>query len=322
MLRNSHILITGANGFVGQHLSERLLAEGARVSQVVRSVFPGGGHETGVQHALDLTDCVKVADVFSLLQPDYVIHLAGSKNRGSDSTQFRYIYDTNLLMSLNVIDACCGLKNFKRLVFLGTCEEYGKVSTPYDETQRELPTGAYGLSKLAVTQILSGLFHSCRLPSVVLRPTVIYGPGQGVEMFFSALVQSLLAGENFLMTAGEQRRDFIYINDVVDAIVQAVSADERVNGTVINVGSGISYRVKEIAVLVANLINPDASSLIKLGAIQYRPNEIMDYSVVINRARKLLDWSPTTSLEDGVQQTIKHFKISAGNRLRQDHGNA
>jgi nucleoside-diphosphate-sugar epimerase len=307
MLINDHILITGANGFVGQHLSEALLAKGARVSQIFRSA-PPDGHVTGTQHALDLTNSVKVAEVFSLLQPDTVIHLAGSKSRGHDVTQFRETYTANLLMSLNIIDACRALPNFKRLVFLGSCEEYGQIPAPYRETQREAPTSAYGLSKLAVTQILSALFHSQQFASVVLRPTVIYGPGKSDEMFLPALVQSLLVGKDFAMTTGEQRRDFIYIDDVVDAIIRAISADERVNGTIINIGAGISYQIKKIATLVANLINPDVNSLIKFGAVQYRPNEVMDYSVVIARAKELLDWYPSTNLKDGVQRTIIHFK--------------
>ena len=321
MVASSHILITGAHGFLGQHLSEALLAKGARVSQIFRSV-PPDGYATGTQHALDLTDSVKVAEVFSLLQPDTVIHLAGSKSREHDVKQFRETYTANLLMSLNIIDACRALPNFKRLIFLGSCEEYGQVSTPYRETQREVPTNAYGLSKLAVTHILSGLFHSHQFPSVVLRPTVIYGPGQGDEMFLSALIQSLLAGKDFAMTAGEQRRDFVYIDDVVDVIIRAISADERLNGMIINIGAGISYQIREIATLVANLINPDVSSLIKFGAVQYRPNEVMDYSVVITRAKELLDWYPSTNLEDGVQQTIMQFKESAGNRMSKDQGHA
>jgi len=225
-------------------------------------------------------------------------------------------------MSLNIIDACHTLPNFKRMIFLGTCDEYGQAPTPYEETQREQPTSAYGLSKLAVTQVLSGLFHSHRFPSVVLRPSIIYGPGQGPEMFLSALIQSLLEGKDFAMTIGEQRRDFIYINDMVDAIIKAVSADERVNGKIVNIGSGVSYQIKEIVSAVVNSIHPAASDYVKFGAVQYRPNEVMDYSVVITHAKELLGWYPTTSLEDGVRQTVMQFKESAGNRLCQDKGYA
>jgi len=85
MITNDHILITGAIGFVGRHLSEALLSRGARVSQIVRSVLPVG-YAPATQHVLDLTNRVQVADIFSVLQPDYVIHLAGSKKRENDVT--------------------------------------------------------------------------------------------------------------------------------------------------------------------------------------------------------------------------------------------
>lgn len=321
MLENSHILITGANGFVGWHLGKALLGTGARVSQIAR-LAPPDGRAADTWHILDLTDRIKVAEVFASLQPDYVIHLASSKRRGSDIGHFRNVYDTNLSISLNVIDACRALSNFERLVFLGTCDEYGLARTPYDETHREVPTTAYGLAKLAITQILMGLFHSHRFPSVVLRPTVIYGQGQGEEMFLPALIQALLAGKDFAMTAGEQRRDFIHVNDVVEAIIKAITADERANGTVVNIGTGVSYRIREIAIMVADTIGPDARELIRFGAVQYRPNEVMDYSVAINRAQVILGWSPSTRLEDGVRQTVGQYKVSASNCSSRDRNHA
>ena len=276
------------------------------MSRIVRSITTYDG--ISAQHVIDLTARANVEEVFSLFRPDYVIHLAGSKGRGNGAAQFSDLYNENVSMSLNIIGACRLLKNFKRLIFIGTCEEYGQVSTPYLETQREKPTSAYGLSKLAVTQILTGLFHSHRFPSVVLRPTVIYGPGQGDEMFLSALIQTLLSGKNFAMTGGEQYRDFIYINDVVDAIIKTVVADQRVDGEIINVGAGISIQVKEVALMVANLIHPELVNHIKFGAVQYRPNEVMDYSVIVTRAKKLLGWAPRTDMRSGAQQTIEQFK--------------
>lgn len=303
----SHILITGANGFIGRHLDEPLLAAGARVSRLARST-PLLGYAEGDWHILDLTDRLKVAEVFADLQPNYVIHLASSKDRSSNVVQFADIYQTNISMSLNVIEACRALKNFRRLVCLGTCDEYGLTQSPYDETQKGAPTTAYGLSKLSISQILTSLYHSHRFPSVVLRPTVVYGPGQGEEMFLPALIRSLLAGKEFAMTAGEQLRDFIYIDDVVDAIAKAIAADDQVNGEVINIGMGVSYSIKEIADLVAGSISPASYELIRLGAVQYRPNEMMGYSVAIARAQSLLGWTSSTSLENGIRQTVAKYR--------------
>lgn len=315
------ILVTGANGFVGRHLSKLLLASGFGVSKIVRSALPLGC-EVGDVHVLDLTDRNKVSDIFSRLQPDYVIHLAGVKNRSCEISQFRNAYDINMLMALNVIDACHLSKNFKRLIFLGSCDEYGAVSAPYNECQKEAPTNAYGLSKLATTQILSGLFYSQQFPSVVLRPTVIYGPGQGDEMFISALIRSLLIENDFLMTSGDQYRDFVYIDDVVDAIIKALHADDLVNGAVINIGAGVSYQIKYVATLVANIIGSGAERHIKFGVINYRQNDVMNYSVMIERANELLGWRPGTDLILGLNQTIRQIKESGGNSecLVQEHG--
>jgi nucleoside-diphosphate-sugar epimerase len=175
---------------------------------------------------------------------------------------------------------------------------------------------------MAVTQILTSLFHSHRFPSVVLRPTVIYGPGQGNEMFISALIQSLLAGRDFAMTNGEQQRDFIYINDVVDAIIKTVSSGEKVNGAVLNIGAGVSYQIKEVATLVADLVGPNVSRLIQFGAVQYRTNEVMHYSVEIARARELLGWYPNTNISIGLQHTIQHLKKLMVNSIGENQAHA
>jgi UDP-glucose 4-epimerase len=307
VISTPHILITGANGFLGKHLSLALQATGVRVTQVARSIVPVCYKEV-TQIVLDLSDSKKVKESISTLQPNYVIHLAASKDRVHSGAQFRYSYDTNVSISLNVIDACLNLPDFKRLVFLGSCDEYGQAQSPFDETQREIPANAYGLSKLAVTKILSGLYQSCQFPSVVLRPTVIYGPNQGSEMFLSALIQSLLAKKDFAMTRGDQFRDFVYVDDVVDAIIRAMYTGNQVDGKIFNIGAGVSYKVKTIALLVSKLIHPDAYCYLKFGAVQYRANEVMDYAVNIMLAEQLLGWQPNTQLEQGLRQTINHFK--------------
>ena len=311
MLRDTQILITGANGFVGRHLCAVLLQKGAKVTEIVR-LAEQSLNRRNTKIELDLADRNMVSETFSALQPDYVIHLAAEKNRVHTSAEFRDSYDRNVLISLNVIEGCLLLPKFRRLIFLGSCDEYGQVAGPFDEMQREMPVNAYGLSKLAVTRILSSLYESRRFASVVLRPTVIYGPDQGDEMFLSALIQSLVAQRDFAMTYGEQCRDFIYIDDVVDAIAKTILVGEHLNGSVINIGAGISCQIKAIATLVADLIHPNAYSHLKFGSISYRPNEAMNYAVNIMRANSLLGWQPATKLAWGLRQTINSCREQVG----------
>jgi nucleoside-diphosphate-sugar epimerase len=307
MLKNSHILITGANGFVGESLTKQLIKKGAKVVRLVRSKATSFD-ENAVEVCIDLMSRKKVKDFFLSAKPEYVIHLASSKNRDTSRKIFLNTYKEDISISINVIEACLNLPNFKRLIFLGSCDEYGTLTNPFDETQQEIPINPYGLSKLAITKYLTALHYSHQFPSIVLRPTVIYGPNQGGEMFLPSLIKSLLLKQDFPMTYGDQCRDFVYIDDVVDAIIKAIIAGKEVNGRVINIGAGFSCPIKNIASKVASLINKDALSYIKFGLVPYRHNESMDYAANIRRAVDFLGWRPSTTLEQGLETTVNYFR--------------
>ena len=303
MKKKCKVLVTGANGFVGKHLSAALKTHGVILFQLVHKV-------TEVSESVfqvDLTDKQRVLELFESLQPEYVVHLASNKSRSNDAQQFRQIYNMNISMAENVIEACQQLNDFKRLISVGTCDEYGLVPTPFKEIQKESPANAYGLSKLATTHMLKTLSHTSDFPSVTLRPSVIYGPGQSDDMFISAMITTLLTGEVFEMTPGGQKRDFIYVSDVVDAIIRVINANSNINGQVLNIGSGTSVQLAQVATIVANLVGGEAENNVELGALQYRPNEVMDYAVDISNAQVILNWTPRVSLEAGLTQTIKHF---------------
>lgn len=302
-----HILITGASGFLGRHLIDRLKKIDVNLTQVCRVTSPKHDEDKS-QIALDLRDRRMVNEVFSDLKPNFVIHLAGLKNRDTLGGDFHDLNAANVSISLNVIEACLNLKNFKRFITIGSCDEYGLAETPFDEDCCEVPVNAYGISKLAITKILSDLNNACNFPSIILRPSVIYGPNQGMDMFVPALIKSLLSRKEFLMTEGDQYRDFVYISDVVDAIKMAIFVDDQVNGSVFNIGSGSSIKIKNVAILIANLIDPSAFDYLKFGVIKYRQNEVMEYSVNITLAKNILGWRPKTNLENGLLKTISEFK--------------
>lgn len=301
------IVITGAQGFVGQHLCCTLAALNFVVWRLVRKDPPAGAVLQD-SCTVDLMNKSAVHDLLAHLSPDYVIHLAGVVNRDNDIGQLLSNYMANVNLSLNVIDACCALTSLKRFVFLGSCEEYGLAPTPYVECQKELPVSIYGLSKLAITQYLGALHAGYGFPAVTLRPTVIYGPEQKPQMFIPALIEKLLAGRPFLMTEGKQLRDFIFVEDVVRAILKTVEGSENINGAIINLGSGNPQKIIDVARLTAKLVNETSVALLKPGAIDYRAGEVMNYSVKIDLAKKLLKWSPETTLTQGLQKTIAHCR--------------
>jgi nucleoside-diphosphate-sugar epimerase len=306
-LRGSSILVTGASGFIGGHLVKRLSKAGAEVVQTV-GAKSDSMHDSCNKIQLDLFEKHRVEDFFLKFKPDYVIHLAYKKSGRLVNQEFRELYDQNIALSLNVIEASLANQNIKGFIFLGSCDEYGVVEKPFLELSQERPINSYGLSKLAVTKILQGLFQAQNFPATILRPSIVYGPGQGVDMFVPSIISCLLAQKEFPMTFGEQLRDFIYIDDLVDAIIYVMLTGARAYGSAINIGSGVSYLLKDVANLIAGMIGESASSLIQMGAMNYRINEAMEYSVNIDLAGKLLGWTPRVSLNSGLESTIDFYR--------------
>lgn len=298
-----HVLVTGASGFVGRHVCTALKASGVRLSCLSRNLSEAAaGH-----YALDLMDAAPVRQLLAKLRPDCVIHLAASRDSGAEPSAFRVTFDRNVRSAWNLIEGCQMVPHFKRFVFLGSFDEYGRAEPPYVETQQAQPTSAYGLSKLAITQALLGLHANYAFPAVVLRPTVIYGPGQDDNMFLPALIRTLLAGQTYAMTQGEQTRDFLYVGDAVTAVLKAVQADASVDGNVINLGAGHSHSVKSVVDMVLREIPSAIAAQVQFGTIPYRRHEAMRYAAKIERAAALLAWQPTTDLQRGLRATIDYF---------------
>lgn len=308
-LQGKRVLVTGAGGFVGSRLCQVLYAQGALVVGFVRSLREQERHLAD-QHVVDISDRVRVRGLVQLVQPELVVHLAAAKNRSLALAEYRVGYEANLLGTLNLIEACQELTTLARFVFLGSCEEYGGQAVPFDESSRESPVSAYAVTKLAVTQFLQTLARANGFPAVILRPSIVYGPGQSTDMFLPALIRALVSGGRFGMSWGGQTRDFLYIDDLVSAVVKALDAPNvpNVHGQVINVSSALPIRIDDLARKTARLIGLEAESLLDFGAQGYRPGEAMNYWAKNSLAGTLLDWVPLVSLEDGLRQTIDYFR--------------
>jgi len=305
--KNKRVLVTGAGGFVGRHLCKALFEEGATVVGFVRSVVDN--KYLSEQYTVDILDEATIRQIIHAAQPELVVHLAANKSRGVDAVAYREGYETNLIGSLNLINACQDVSVLARFVFLGSTDEYGQLQVPFKESDKEAPIAAYGASKLAVTVLLKALSRSNGFPSVTLRPTIAYGPGQDDSMFLPALIRALVAGRNFDMSLGKQTRDYIYIDDLVQAIIQALVIP-GLRGDVINISSATPIRIDALAKMTANILGNGAEELLKFGAKDYRTGDVMQYWAANTLAKSLLGWSPTVSLEEGVQRTVDYFKAA------------
>lgn len=305
-LKGARVLVTGASGFIGRHLLASLTSIGANISSLQRGDMP----RTPLAKAYsgDLRDAAFVKRAVRESAPEVIFHLAAFKQRSAHIDAFVDALETNVIGSLHLFAAAASLPSLKSIVVVGTAEEYGRNAAPFRETIRELPVSAYSYSKQSLSQLCEVLHHLHGLPTVVLRPTVAYGPGQSSDMFLPALIQSLLADTPFPMTAGGQTRDFVYVSDVVDAMLLAAT-NAGAAGQILNIGGGQPITIAALAHKVAALTAKPG--LLQAGKLPYRQSEVMSYSVDIAKARALLGWSPRVGLDAGLAATIKYFRQHA-----------
>ena len=296
------VLITGASGFIGRHLLQNITPDTTEIHTISRkkATFSRPVH----QHNGDISDEQFVRRCITETEPDIIFHLAAYKARILTTEAFYASFQSNLMGTLNILHQAENLPSLKSIVVLGTAEEYGNIETPFREGFREMPVSPYSLSKLYVSHLCELFNRLNDLPVTVLRPTLAYGPGQGADMFLPSLIIALINNRHFDMSPGDQTRDFIFVDDLVEALILA-SVNTKVHGQIINIGSGIPVKLANLAMNLEKMLN--RNGLVHHGSIPYRKNEIMEYCVDLRKAEGLLHWRAKTSLEAGLEKTIAYY---------------
>ena len=298
----SRVLVTGGNGFIGRHLVNALIDFKTKINVVSRKNIDLSADV--ILHIGDLRDPVFVNECIMKCNPTTIFPLAANKERSVSFSAFSQGIENNLIASLNIFEAASKLEELNTIVVLSTAEEYGNNNCPFVEAMREFPVSAYSFSKVCVTKLCEVVHFLYRIPVVTLRVSLAYGPGQSTDMFLPALIKSLMGNKTFPMTEGEQTRDFIYVNDLVDAIIK-IAQSEKLIGHIVNIGSSSSVKLKDVALRVERMLGK--SGMVQLGALDYRLGEIMDYVMDTSKINNLLGWFPKVSLEEGLMATINSF---------------
>lgn len=296
-------LVTGATGFIGRALVARLSAEGTRVWGLASSARGGpmlhrGG---GVELYADVRRPREVEAAMDIARPTHLFHLAALRERTRDWSRLEEAMAVNAFGTASVV-AAAARAGAQRVVIMGTVDEYGPIRAPYREGDPESPQTVYGVSKLVGTRAALAIGRAVGLEVCVLRGSVAYGPGQPADMFLGSLVAALTAGSDFPMTSGEQLRDFVYIDDVVEALHEAAGA-EGAAGLILNVGSGTSLPVRAVAELAQRLHG--CPGRVQVGALPSREGEAVDYAVDVRAVRDVLGWSARVTLEEGLRRTLE-----------------
>jgi UDP-glucose 4-epimerase len=304
------VAVTGAAGFIGRRLVPALLFYGCRVTAFTRprvaKVLEHTGHPLGDRHrwaGLDLEDPASINSALTNEPPEVLFHLAGTRGRtpAEGAGPAAACAAVNVLGTVRLLEAA-QRAGVRRIVTVSSADAIGNPSGPADEEVPLRPRSAYGVSMAASAQFAQALHAAQSCPVVVLRLFSVYGPGQPAEMFVAQAIRCAVRGEPFAMTEGRQRRDLVYVNDVVTALLAAAQAPE-VEGKVIHVGSGQAHALRDVAELIWRLSESEAP--LRIGARPAPAEELHDTWADITLARRLLHWKPEVSLENGLRDTIE-----------------
>lgn len=299
------VLVTGATGFVGSHLVRRLLALGADVHIVVRRgsdlsrIRDGVGRLT--LHHADLEEEGAVRAAAGRARARTIFHCAsygGHPGQDDADRAFR----ANLLGTAHLLSACAE-SGFDRLVHTGSSSEYGQKEVPMSEADVIVPRDAYGASKAGATLWLAAA-ASRGLPAVTLRLFSPYGPADDPRRLIPTVARAYLRGTSPRLARPDAVRDFVYIDDVIDACLRAATASGAA-GEIINVGSGRETSAGEVVDIISRLF-PGAPAA-RWGAVPPRPGSSR-WVAEIGRARQLLGWEPSVPLEEGLRRTVEWLR--------------
>ncbi|MFQ5672005.1 MAG: NAD-dependent epimerase/dehydratase family protein [Nitrospinales bacterium] len=312
--KNKTVLVTGASGFIGSHLTRRLVGRGANVHVFARQGTDLWRLEDLIANDVtvwntDINDLDRIRQFIKQICPQRVFHLAAAVNPGRSLDLLDEMIAVNIQGTVTLLKAL-EESDLESFVHVGTCEEYGDGAAPFDEEQREASVSPYSASKISATHF-SQMFHKITgKPVIIVRPFLTYGPGQVSNMLIPSLIRHCLNHEpQFHMTKGQQTREFNYVSDVVEGIVRASDCGKRA-GEIVNIGNGKEYKVIEVARMIVKIM--DSPIKLQCGTLNHRKGEVNHFYASTDKFTKLLKPPRFTSLKEGLEKTIAWFAEHLG----------
>ncbi|MBN9225379.1 MAG: UDP-glucose 4-epimerase [Microbacterium sp. SCN 70-27] len=309
-------LITGAAGFIGSTLAERLIRDGVEVVGIdsltdyydprLKRRNIAGLHGRAEIIEADLNE----VDLAALLSDtDVVFHLAGQPGvRKSWGRDFDTYVAENIQATQRLLEAAHLAPSRPRIVFASSSSVYGDAeSFPTDETATPRPRSPYGVTKLAAEHLCRLYSANHGLETVSLRFFTVYGPRQRPDMAFTRFLRAADQGEPLtIYGSGEQVRDFTFVGDIVDAVARAATADVP-PGTVLNISGGGSHSVNDVLNVIADLVGGPLDVIRTAVAL----GDVSRTGADISAARELLAWAPATGLEQGLRAQLEWVRDEA-----------
>lgn len=309
-METMRVLVTGATGFVGANLTHTLVNKGYEVHIFLRETSDTWRINSILsrlnKHYCDLNDRERTKKAIAEIKPQIIFHLVtyGGYHYQTDSIK---ITNTNFIGTVNLIDACIET-SFDCFINTGSSSEYGIKDKPMIETDLLEPINDYGVTKAAATLYAQSVAKKNHLPIFTLRLFSAYGYYEESTRLIPYLIISCLQDKYVNLSKPQSVRDFIFIEDVINAYFRLVEQSKILqHGDIFNVGSGKQHTIKEVFEIVSELTR--YKKLPHWENIEKRESDIMKvWEADIIKAKEILEWSPSFTLISGLKKTIQWFE--------------
>jgi len=310
------VLVTGAGGFIGSHLTEELVRQGEEIRAFVRynsrderglledlpkeiqnqiEVIPGDLKDPdGLKKAVK--GCSKVFHLGALIAIPYsYIH------------PFDFI-QTNVVGTAHLLNACLEEGALERVIHTSTSEVYGTAQyIPIDEKHPLQAQSPYSASKIAADKLAESYYLSFGLPIATIRPFNTFGPRQSLRAIIPTIVSQAIHDKKIRLGNTNPRRDFLFVKDTVRGFIQ-VGKCERAVGKVVNIGTGTDISIEELVKKILGLRGKQGEIEVEDRRIRPEKSEVMQLLSDTRLAQKLFQWAPQYTLEDGLRETIEWYR--------------
>ena len=309
--QDQKVLVTGAGGFIGSHLTEKLVAEGANVRVFVRynsrgdlgllALLPADVLRSLEIVAGDLRDLTAIKTALQGI--DYVFHLGALIAIPYSYIHPAEVIETNVMGTLNILLAARDL-GVKRIVHTSTSEVYGTaLRVPIDEDHPLQGQSPYSASKIGADKIVESFYCSFDLPVVTLRPFNTFGPRQSARAVIPTIITQALTNGAVYLGNLDARRDLTYVSDTVAGFLKAAETP-HVEGQTFNLGTGVDIRIGDLAKEIISLVGKPVKIVVDPQRFRPEKSEVQRLLSNYGLAEEKLNWRPQVSRTEGLQQTI------------------
>jgi nucleoside-diphosphate-sugar epimerase len=307
-MNKKRILITGGAGFIGSHLTRRVVELGADVTVAVKykslidniRLSPVWNDIIVLEADLRNIDSLRQ---FTDQSYDIIFHLAAYNHVGDSFLHVNEAMLSNAVATANFLEFA---PDYGRFLYMSTSEVYGYQNTvPFQEDFTPFPISPYSIGKYAGEAYSRMKRFQTGQPIVCVRAFNTFGPYQSERAVIPELIIKCLQGVPVETTKGEQTREFNYVDNIIDGLIAAGTTDSPFEG-IINIGSNQEISIRELVTTIHTLTS--SQSELRIGALDYRPTEIWRMCADNNRAEQILGWKPRITFEEGLKRTIDWFR--------------